>query len=185
MKSRSILIIIFSMMLFIACNAQLNIEQELCKLKSEPIIIPKDMQVNIAGRDTTACDYLNSNLKLVIYSDSLECRSCTINKLYQWNNLIKYAEKFNGDLRYYFIFSTSDEENLKFELKMSLFEYPTLIDYKNNFSILNPHLPTNRSLHTFLLDENNNVVLVGNPLHNPKIEKMFKEIVEEKLGKKE
>ena len=34
-----------------------------------------------------------------------------------------------------------------------------------------------------VLDENNNVILVGNPLHNKKIEKMFYKIVEDKLGK--
>lgn len=49
--------------------------------------------------------------------------------------------------------------------------------------IMNPHLPKNKALHTFLLDENNNVILVGNPLHNKKIEKIFYKIVEEKLGK--
>lgn len=37
-------------------------------------------------------------------------------------------------------------------------------------------------LHTFLLDEDNKVILVGNPLHNKKIEEMFYKIVEEKLG---
>ena len=39
--------------------------------------------------------------------------------------------------------------------------------------------------HTFLLDENNNVLLVGNPLDNEKIEEMFWQIVEKKLGKRE
>ena len=40
-------------------------------------------------------------------------------------------------------------------------------------------------MHTFLLDENNNVLLVGNPLENEKIKKLFWQIVEEKLGKRE
>ncbi len=39
--------------------------------------------------------------------------------------------------------------------------------------------------HTFLLDENNNVLLVGNSLENEKIEEMFWQILEEKLGKRE
>ena len=38
-------------------------------------------------------------------------------------------------------------------------------------------------LHTFLLDEDDNVILVGSPLHNRKIEEMFYKIVEERLGK--
>ena len=39
--------------------------------------------------------------------------------------------------------------------------------------------------HTFLLNENNNVLLVGNPLENETIEEMFWQIVEGKLGKRE
>ncbi|MFI3306556.1 MAG: hypothetical protein R3Y68_08625 [Rikenellaceae bacterium] len=65
-----------------------------------------------------------------------------------------------------------------------MFDYPIIIDSIGEFERLNPHLPKNKAMHTFLLDENNNVVLVGNPLNNPKIEKMFKEIVEEKLDEK-
>ncbi len=38
--------------------------------------------------------------------------------------------------------------------------------------------------HTFLLDENNNVILVGNPMINKKNEDMMLAIVEEKFGKK-
>ena len=63
-----------------------------------------------------------------------------------------------------------------------MFDYPILLDTLREFEKLNPHLPKNRALHTFLLDENNNVILVGNPLHNKKIEEMFYKIVEEKLG---
>lgn len=63
------------------------------------------------------------------------------------------------------------------------FDYPILLDSLGEFERLNPHLPQNKALHTFLLDENNNVLLVGNPLHNKKIEEMFYKVVEEKLGK--
>ena len=37
-------------------------------------------------------------------------------------------------------------------------------------------------LQTFLLDEQNNVILVGDPTSNPRIKKLFGRIVKEKLG---
>ena len=40
-------------------------------------------------------------------------------------------------------------------------------------------------MHTFLLDRDDNVLLVGNPIWNEKIEEMFWQIVEERLGKNE
>jgi len=63
------------------------------------------------------------------------------------------------------------------------FDYPVLIDTLGEFEKLNVHLPKDRAFHTFLLDENNNVILVGDPLYNKMIRKMFYKIVEEKLGK--
>lgn len=41
------------------------------------------------------------------------------------------------------------------------------------FPQYNPHIPTNKVLHTFLLDENNKVILAGNPLFNPRIEALL------------
>ena len=70
-------------------------------------------------------------------------------------------------------------------IKNSRFNYPIILDTLGHFAKLNPHLPKNKALHTFLLDENNNVILVGNPLHNKKIKEMFYRIVEDRLGKPE
>ena len=40
-----------------------------------------------------------------------------------------------------------------------------------------------RAVADLRLDKNNNVILVGNPMQNKRIEEMFYKIVEEKLGK--
>lgn len=109
-------------------------------------------------------------LKYVIYNDSLDCTSCALNKMYLWNDFIEYAKPYNGRLKYYFIFSPSrkDCKNVELILKEDNLDYPILLDTLNEFVKLNPHLPKNRVLHTFLLDEDNRVILVGNPLHNKK-----------------
>ena len=46
----------------------------------------------------------------------------------------------------------------------------------------NPNLPSESMYHTFMLDENNRVILVGNPMLNKQIEDMMLSIVDEKLG---
>lgn len=45
-----------------------------------------------------------------------------------------------------------------------------------------PNLPSESMYHTFMLDENNRVILVGNPMLNKQIEDMMLSIVDEKLG---
>ena len=42
---------------------------------------------------------------------------------------------------------------------------------------MNMHLPDNNMLHSFLLDKENRVVLVGSPLQNDKMEKLFWELL--------
>ena len=46
----------------------------------------------------------------------------------------------------------------------------------------NPNLPSESMYHTFMLDENNRVILVGDPMLNKQIEDMMLSIVDEKLG---
>lgn len=50
------------------------------------------------------------------------------------------------------------------------------------FMEVNPNIPSESMFHTFLLDENNKVILVGNPMLNKQIEDMMLSIVDEKLG---
>ena len=132
-------------------------------------------------------EYVENGLKLVIYTDSVECSSCVISKMYLWNSIIENTELYKDKLKFYYILSPQRQhiEKVRSALNVIDFEYPVIIDTLGKFAKLNPHLPENKALHTFLLDENNNVILVGNPLRNKKIEEMFYQIVEEKLGKPE
>lgn len=45
-------------------------------------------------------------------------------------------------------------------------------------------IPSESMYHTFLLDENNKVILVGNPIANVKIGDMLQPIVEKEVGEK-
>ena len=129
---------------------------------------------------------LQEKIKYIIYSDSMRCTPCAINKMYLWNSLLEYSKNYNGQLNFYFIFcpARKDLHEMKLALiKNSKFNYPILLDTLGEFEKLNPHLPQNNTLHAFLLDENNNVILVGDPLHNKRIKEIFYKTVEEKLGK--
>ncbi len=185
MKIQSCLLII---LLFFACGNRQKIVEELSQLQSKPIILPQQSRFTILGKDTVLMDFMKENqLKLLIYTDSSECSSCTINKMFLWDNLIEYSRRYKGNLKFYFIFSPrqQDEEGIRIALTNNAFDYPVLVDTIGEFAKLNPHLPKNKALHAFLLDENNNVILVGNPLHNKKIKEMFYRIVEDRLGKPE
>lgn len=169
-------------MLSISCNKYVkSIEKDIEALTSNLIVVPEDLQTTISGIDTTINDFFSSKIKMVVYTNSESCSSCALSKLHMWHGIIKYAESYNGALKYYFIFNPPKGENIRLALKNSMLDYPVLLDSLGEFEHLNPHLPKNKAMHTFLLDEDNNVILVGNPLTNKKIEKMFYEEVEKRL----
>ena len=175
-------------LLGVACSdRKRQFSEEIKVLQSKAIQLPSQGLVMRKGKVLSNFDISNKALKLVVYADSVGCTACAINHIDSWSSFIDYAEQFNEQLRFYFIFSPVKRELQSTELMISntMFDYPILLDTLNEFEKLNPHLPKNRVLHTFLLDENNNVILVGNPLHNKKIKEMFYRIVEDRLGKPE
>ena len=104
--------------------------------------------------------------------------------MYKWNNFLKEVETFNRKIKVYFIFSPQRKniDIFYFLITTNPPASPIFVDTTNVFLRSNPHIPKNPALHTFLLDENNKVILVGNPLENKHIEEMFWRIVKEKLG---
>lgn len=95
--------------------------------------------------------------------------------------------------------STNSIEKIYAKLKsqnINLPQYETLIikgkEYSNTDQLyeklklivkLSSHIPTNKVFHTFLLDGNNHVVMIGNPLYNSETETLFKTTVEKLLSK--
>lgn len=178
--------LLYSIFLLASCVGESGkVKQELASLMSNRIEMCQEATVTLSGKDIIAQDYFASDFKMVVYTDSLGCSSCALQQLHLWSDFVEFAEPYGGKLKYYFIFNPPKRENIRLALRSSMLDYPMLLDSLGEFERLNPHLPKNKAMHTFLLDEQNNVVLVGNPLHNPEIERMFKEIVEEKLSKKE
>lgn len=170
----------------VACsNREQQIVEGIKVLQSRTVQLPSNGLIMRQGKVLHENIANDKGLKLVVYADSVGCTGCAINHIDSWGSLVDYAEQFNDRLGFYFIFSPLKRELRGTELMIanSMFDYPIMLDTLKEFERLNPHLPKNKALHTFLLDENNNVILVGNPLHNKKIEEMFYKIVEEKLGK--
>lgn len=53
--------------------------------------------------------------------------------------------------------------------------------FKNVFLKSNPHIPEDKEIyHSFLLDKENNILMVGSPFYNRQMENLFKKILTEK-----
>lgn len=165
--------LIMIILLFTSCSNESKIKKDVFKLMSNPISLPSNARITVNGKDSLITDYFESRYKMIIYADSLGCTSCEISNMRLWKPFLAYADTLKGKLNFYFIFSTSKSKPVRYALMNNSFCFPVLIDEKGEFEKLNPHLPSSKAMHSFLLDENNNVIMVGNPLRNKDIEKLF------------
>jgi len=98
--------------------------------------------------------------------------------MFQWEDFLEMEK--TGEFYIYYIFTPQEgcEETFhRFFIQAEL-DHPFYLDKNKEFLTLNPHVPQEPMFHTFLLDENNNVILVGDILHNTKKEQEFKDIIE-------
>ena len=61
-------------------------------------------------------------------------------------------------------------------LKTENFDYPVCIDEKDSINKLN-HFPVEMRFQTLLLDKENKVLAIGNPVQNPKIKELYLKII--------
>ena len=71
-----------------------------------------------------------------------------------------------------------NREDLINAINETYYQGDVYIDSLGVFLKHNTNIPSNRLYHTFLLDKNNNVVLVGNPLNNPYVEELLVKTVD-------
>lgn len=152
-----------------------SFKREYSQLKNSKIEFPDKLKMTFEGRDTIIDDIWNSEFKLVIYKDSLSCTPCYIESLPKWFKIIdKYdSKKFSA----IFILCPTKEDEIDIRLLMEMngFEYPILIDNNNAFRNANSQISSNSLLHTFLLNDNNEVIFIGDPLSNEKINDLFEQ----------
>jgi hypothetical protein len=171
-----------------ACNSQKKeLQEEVEKLQSKAIEIPYEQMACWACDSIVAISPWNkAKLKLVHYLDSATCTTCYLQKA-AINEFICRIEKMSEN-EFYNVFIITPGSKAKKRLKSDFLDKRTpqtiFVDSANVFIQMNPNIPSESMYHTFLLDEENKVVLVGNPMLNKQIEDMMLPIVEEKLGKK-
>lgn len=126
-----------------------------------------------------------AKLKVVVYADTSNCSSCYLSKMKLWNDFLKLENDYNGKIRFVFIIESRKNESkaLYDQLELTGLEHPIFIDDKGVFMKSNPHIPLETLYHTFVLDDKNNIVLVGNPLISEEIEKILYELIDSKFSK--
>jgi len=125
---------------------------------------------------TIQCPEINrENFKILLYVDSVGCTSCRT-KLMEWKILINQSDTIfenKPDFLYFFQIKSNGIRELKMVLRNNRFDYPVFVDKENAIMRLN-NFPKETQYQCFLLDKNNKVLAIGNPVLNPKIWELYK-----------
>lgn len=127
------------------------------------------------GKDTV--DYLKqTKYKILVYTDSIGCVGCKL-RLEDWRKFIAHTKTVtNEPVQFLFFFSKLSPEKVNNILKDYQFEIPVCVDIRDSIGILND-FPEDFRYQTFLLDDKNKVLIVGNPIYNPKIGQLISDIL--------
>lgn len=186
MKSKVVIFTLVALALYSCKNG--NIENNIKQLMSCPIELTSNLKYisNIYDTTTMTPESNEAYARMIIYFDSTGCGSCKISRLYEWESFVKLSKQSNDNFKRFFIFSPSkqNKDELLLSLRGNNLKHPMIFDEDNLFSEKNKHIPQNELLHTFLIDKNNNVVIVGNPINNETLYKLYIKTIQELIANK-
>lgn len=170
----------FLVFTFLSCRNQ-SVKKELEHFMGREIKLDRIERIQEPG--SLPHTLPDRSIKLVVFHDSIGCSSCQIRKMYEWEEIETYTRALGERMDILFIFSPKKEElrSVELSLRSNGLDYPFYLDRDGSFPRQNTHIPADKRFHTFLLDQDNKVVLAGSPLRNEKLWELYKEQVWELL----
>ena len=140
------------------------------------ILFAKNAIFTVQGGDTIDFSFKDAEYKVVSYFDSLGCISCKL-QLDQWNDFIQTMDSTTqGKVAFALFFHPKDLNELRRITRKFQFNYPVCFDEKDEFNTLNG-FSRNPYFQTFLLNKENKVVAMGNPILAPSVKDLYLHIV--------
>ncbi len=111
--------------------------------------------------------------KLVVFVDSTSCSGCFLSHLNEYFEINDTLQIRHAEL----VIVLHPQHARLYEvsscLRQEKFPFWCILDSDGEFIRNNSDIPSNQKLHSFLLDEEDVIALVGNPSRNNKIKELF------------
>jgi uncharacterized protein YqiB (DUF1249 family) len=141
-------------------------------------MFPDDVYT-IGSKDVNSYNQ-TAKFKILTYIDSTSCTSCKM-KLDLWNHFLTELDSvYKSDVSFLMYVYSSNYADIQRILRLSDFKYSIFLDKYNHIAQMNLFEEDER-FHTFLLDSNNRVIVVGNPVTNTKVACLYKQILQDSL----
>ena len=169
MKAR-IFPLLFLCLSMLGCQKESRLVEEVKDLYGRTISFVDGYTYYCRDSKVSVDSCLQSGLKMVSYWEDIPCTPCACKLLNRWE--CEFQEKFGKDVQYLLIVNTKEGKTLISELKKMNFSLPVLLYSDKSFGEENKLnvLARNR---TFLLDNNNKIIAVGEPFGNEALWKVY------------
>ena len=174
LAGRSFLLLLVATIVFSCRSKVRHIAQELESFQRVAISIPEDM-LRIPREDEIEVFSVEEiKPKFIMYIDSTECSSCLVanlSSLRLLDTLSNYGERFST----FIILSPSGSKRKALIDELELFPpaRTVYLDINGSFADMNREIPSNPLYHSFLLNQDNHPIFVGNPLAGNDIKEAF------------
>ena len=164
------------LLLFLLTACKENNKEKFAQLVQEwqgkEIVFPERMVFTRFVTEQVEYQIPETAYKILIYVDSTGCTSCKL-QLPKWKELIAYTDSItNNSIPFIFVFQSKDDKELRYILKRDNFDRPVCIDRNSQLDKLNK-FPQDITFQTFLLDRDNKVKVIGNPVHNLAVKDLY------------
>ena len=172
--------------LFVSCKAKTDpneewsayAEQIVSNWQGKKMSLPTDLPIVLP--DSTS-DLFNKNfsapLKVVTFVDGT-CGVC-IGNLKHWQTFMDFVKQRKEKCDFIFYIQADDKDEFEKGVMSKLkLNFPWILDKNDRFILENKLL--DQRFQTALLDSNNEVLLIGSIMFNPKLEELYKKTIEQK-----
>lgn len=171
---RKLVFILFSSLFLFSCSddKKHDIEILVKEWSHKRISFPDNPVFTRFVTDTVPYRIPKTGYKVVVFVDSVGCISCKL-QLPKWKEFMHEVDSLGGgNVPFIFFFQTKDVRELRYILKRDNFLHPVCIDTEDIFNRLN-RFPGEMMFQTFLVDSENRVRVIGNPIHNLSIKDLY------------
>lgn len=171
---RNVVLILFSFLFLFSCldDKKHDIESLVKEWNNKEILFPENPVFTRFVTDTIPYRIPKTDYKVVIFVDSVGCVSCKL-QLPEWKEFMHEVDSLSdGNIPFLFFFQTKDVGELRYILRRDNFSHPVCIDTEDSFYRLN-RFPREMMFQTFLVNFENRVKVIGNPIHNLSIKDLY------------
>lgn len=169
-----VILILFSFLFFFSCSnvKKKQVEILVNEWNNKEICFPAHPVFTRQLTDTVLYRIPKSDYKVVVFVDSVGCVSCKL-QLSRWKEFMHEVDSLSdGAVPFVFFFQSKDLRELRYILKCDGFSHPVCIDTDDEFNRLN-HFSGEMMFQTFLVDSENRVKVIGNPIHNLSVKELY------------